>query len=180
MAVNLVTYINVEPSDELGIDDIPAKPPLLNTPEVEGRIICFYGFKPVVKSMKQVRLDAAKSDKKVTRFSIKVESDYDARGTLKTLHQEKAISIWRADKLLREKITDILRDKLGARYKGVLVVRQDIDDLFEMEPELFNILWEHPDFAHINVFLWRGKYNCSEQLGIIRSKEAIEGIDITL
>lgn len=179
MAINLVTYVEDVSAEDFTVENVPAKPQLLNIPEVEGRVICFYGFKPIIDSMKTIRRNAIKNGTRITRVQVKAKNSSDARGSLEGMSTEEAISIWRADVGIRNKMAGIIKDEVGSKYKGIFVAGKQLDDLFEVDPSLFNILWSHPDFAHINVFLWRGKYSCASQLGMIRDRSLIEAVDAT-
>lgn len=187
MAVNLVTYTLANNGEHAvhDVSDIPVKPPLLDIPAMDGRIICFHGFKPIINSMKIVRREAVKRRQDVRRIALTATNHEDPRGTLSGLPNESAISIWRADRALKDRMAEIIlasvRDQLDedGTYHGQIVAGPSIEKVLANNPELFNVLWENEDFAHINVFLWKGNYNCATQLGVIRDVSLIESFDVT-
>lgn len=158
MAVHLVSYVVGDPeSDRIG----PIPPVYIpgGRKGPSGRVIAHYGVRPTLDALRHARIRARKTGSPVYRVDMEVQDDnlnVDYVG-LDTLPARKFVNLTVVNRDVNDAILELtgvddLFLKTLDRYKvwpaRAAAVR------IAMQPDLLNLLWDDPRFAHVNIVVW--------------------------
>lgn len=156
-------------------DRIPSSPALLEIDPPNGRIVGFYGMRDVRAGMGAARLAALRAGIPIRQYTMEVEVDEIAKGKIgvEDLAHIRFLPLWWTKRALRDHIGDILAGTDPARKTLPPM------ELLERDPQLLEVLWQHPECAHLKVVAWL--CDCPAKVGrvaAIRSRKDIARLRI--